>query len=173
MSPDSPLGKLAQRVSALEQRVEDLVGRFTDRISDLTAEVRTMRKDTADDFRAFAPMVKEHNEIASELKFAREQLLGLRTDVASLDRRIDEEREQRLAGQEDRKREMRDLHEASTAAIERVQREASEALREAISERDKQNRELKNRVALALLTLAGIFVTSGASLLAVLFGGGH
>lgn len=172
MSPDSPLGKLAQRVSALEQRVEDLVGRFSDRIGDLAAELRRYHDEADNDVRSFAPAVQEIHEVKAGFKFVGEQILGLRADVAALDHRIDDEREQRLAGQEERRREMREIQEASTAAIERVQREAAEALRDAISEREKQNRELKNRITLALLSLVGLFVTSGATLLAALLGGG-
>src|SRR4051812_47777870 len=111
MSPDSPLGKLAQRVSALEQRVEDLVRGFTERLGDIAGEVRTMRKDTAEDIRAFGPLVQEHHEIKTEMGFVREAVLGLRADIAALDKRMDDERELRIAGQEDRRRELREAHE--------------------------------------------------------------
>src|SRR4051812_37038785 len=82
MSPDSPLGRLAQRVSALEQRVEDLVARFNERLVDLASEVRNMRKDTADDFRAFGPLVKEHHEIRADLRHLNDDVGRLRGDVA-------------------------------------------------------------------------------------------
>ena len=81
MSPDSPLGKLAQRVSALEQRVEDLVARFNERLMDLAGEVRNMRKETAEDFRAFGPIVQEHHEIRVDLRHLKEDVGRLRSDV--------------------------------------------------------------------------------------------
>jgi multidrug resistance efflux pump len=87
---------------------------------------------------------------------------------------MDLEREQRILGQEERKRELREAQEAAQGEIERVQREAASALRDAITDREKQTRELKNRITLALLTLAGLFVTSGVTLVASLLGGsGH
>jgi predicted phage tail protein len=174
MSPDSPLGKVAQRVSALEQRVEDLVRGFTERLSDLAGEVRSMRKDTAEDIRAFGPLVQEHHEIKAEMRFVHESMDALLAAHAALDKRMDDEREQRIAGQEDRRRELREAHEAAMAAAEAVKREAAEALRDAITEREKQTRELKNRVTLGVLVLFGGFLTSGATLLAAILGGtGH
>ena len=83
MSPDSPLGKLAQRVSALEQRVEDLVARFNERLMDLAGEVRNMRKETAEDFRAFSPLVQEHHEIRADLRHLTEDVSRMRSDVTT------------------------------------------------------------------------------------------
>lgn len=81
MSPDSPLGKLAQRVSALEQRVEDLVVRVTERMADIASETRRYHDEADSDVRSFAPAVREMHELKGEMKFIREQMAGLREDL--------------------------------------------------------------------------------------------
>jgi DNA repair exonuclease SbcCD ATPase subunit len=174
MSPDSPLGQLAQRVARIEQRMEDVIARFTERVGDMAGEIRRLHEDADRDIRAFAPAVQDIDRHGVRIEYVIEQVNSLHRGLESLDKRMDLEREQRILGQEERKRELREAQEAAQAEIERVQREAAAALRDAITDREKQTRELKNRITLALLTLAGLFVTSGVTLVASLLGGsGH
>jgi DNA repair exonuclease SbcCD ATPase subunit len=173
MSPDSALGQLAQRVARIEQRMEDVIARFTERVTDMAGEIRRLHEDADRDIRAFAPAVQDIDRHGVRIEYVIEQINSLDRGLDSLDKRMDLEREQRILDREERKRELREAQEAAQAAIEQVQREAAEALRDAITEREKQTRELKNRITLALLTLAGLFVTSGATLIAALLGGGH
>lgn len=91
MSPDSALGQLAQRVSRVEQRVEDLMTRVVERFT----EAERSRGDLRSEIR----------ELRDELRRAVKELRG---ELVSLDQRLDSESEERRKGQQERKNELAD-----------------------------------------------------------------
>src|SRR4051812_31876144 len=171
MSPDSALGQLAQRVARMEQRMEDVIVRFTERIGEMTGEIRRAREDADRDVRTFAPAVQDIDRHGVRLEYLADQVGAIRSTLDGLDKRLDGEREQRILALEDGKRALHDVQEAAHNAIVAVQKEAAEALRASNEAQEKKNSEHRNRITLAMFTLAGLFVSSGATLLTTLLGG--
>jgi Asp-tRNA(Asn)/Glu-tRNA(Gln) amidotransferase B subunit len=132
VTPDSALGGLAQRLARLEQRVDDLMERIVERFAGV-----------AEDVRIFAPMVREHDEMRAEMRFVRESVTSILEQQRRLEERIREERQQRIDGQQERKKE----------------------LEVAIAERDKQHAELRAGNRKAVLAFMGVFITALAGVI--------
>lgn len=132
MTPDSALGGLAQRLARLEQRVDDLMERIVERFAAV-----------AEDVRIFAPMVREHDEMRAEMRFVRESVTSILEQQRRLEERLREERQQRIDGQAERKKE----------------------LEAAIADRDKQHAELRAGNRKAVLAFMGVFITALAGVI--------
>lgn len=85
MSPDSPetrIARLEQKVAKLEQRVEDLLVSIATQFSDLDRDIR-----------AFAPLVREVDELKHQLTLALDEARGARSDLAALKRSLEDRAE--------------------------------------------------------------------------------
>lgn len=161
MSPDSPLGKLAQRVASLEQRMEDVIARFTERVAEMAAELRRLGDRHDSDIRSFAPLVEEHHELRADLRHIAEKVTDLRSDITAAItefRRGLDEIEERL------------MVEAKDRLQVREQREEREKERELLHQKDVRAQRMMLRVA--AVGLFGTFLTSTAAVLAAVLGGG-
>jgi hypothetical protein len=157
MSPDSALGAIAQRVARLEQRVEDLMERVIERFAGV-----------ADDVRVFAPLIREHDEMRAEMRFVRESVTQLLASQGALEKRFEEERAERIKGQEKRRVEIEAAREERNLEIARLEAAARKQNEEMQIHADKQRLESRR----LLFGLVGIFLSSAAVVIAPLLGGG-
>ena len=85
MSPDSPetrIARLEQKVAKLEQRVEDLL-----------VSIATQFADLDRDFRQFAPIVREVDDLKHQLRLALAEARGAREDLAALKKSLEDRAE--------------------------------------------------------------------------------
>jgi phage shock protein A len=64
-------------------------------VDDLMERIVEKFAGVAEDVRVFAPMVREHDEMRAEMRFVRESVTAILTRQAALEKRMEEEREER------------------------------------------------------------------------------
>lgn len=155
------MGALAQRLARVEQRVDDLMERIVEKFAGV-----------AEDIRIFAPMVREHDEMRAEMRFVRESVTQLLTAQGALERRFEEEKQERIKGQAERKAELEEAILARNAEMAKLEEDRKKELVRIEEDREKQNRELRNRLLVATLALMGVFMTAAGGVAVQLLGGG-
>jgi chromosome segregation ATPase len=125
-------------------------------VDDLMERIVEKFAGVAEDVRVFAPMVREHDEMRAEMRFVRESVTTLLASHAALEKRIEQEREERRAGQAERKQEMED----AIAARDLEMRKLEEREREREERRQQQHQDLRKFYIQLMAGLATIFLTS-------------
>jgi SMC interacting uncharacterized protein involved in chromosome segregation len=150
MSPDSPLGKFNERLTRLEQLVEDTRGRMTEKFSEV-----------AESFRMFAPVVQDQAKMRAQIEHLSEDFTELKSDIRTA---ISEFRTG-LDVLEDRfEREAQDRAKVRQAREEKDRiREQKERERERQEEKERLEREdaansqlWQRRIILLTLTLTAV-----------------
>ena len=141
MSPDSPVGQLAQRIARVEQRVDDLAERALERVAEISESLKGARAESNENFRVFGPIIQDHAALRRDLEHLNEAfteikgtLRELRADLETLEdnlERAERERQQIREAREEREREWE----------RERKREAEE--REASERRDKWARRIQ------------------------------
>lgn len=157
MSPDSALGALAQRLARIEQRVDDLMERIVEKFAVV-----------AEDIRIFGPLVREHDEMRAEMRFVRESVVGILARQTALEKRMDDEREERIKGQAERKNELEAAREERNLEIARIEADRRKQADEFRARADAQRAESRK----LFYGVVGIFITAAFGLVAQLLGSG-
>lgn len=105
--------------------------------------------DHENDYRVFAPLVTEQALMRRALEELEKDLTGAHGAIREIASKLEREREERIAGQQQRKRELEEAVAARTAEIAKI-----EEHRELESQK---NRTERLRITLALLA---VFITS-------------
>jgi chromosome segregation ATPase len=147
--PDSPLGALQERVARLEQRADDLMQRVLERFGDF-----------AEDIRVFAPLVREHDEMRAEMRFVRESVTTLLAHLGALEKRIEQEREDRIKGQAERKAELEEATAARSAEIAKMERDREAREEAQKAEVERQRRDFRVKYIQIMAGIVSIFLTS-------------
>lgn len=168
MSPDSPLGVLQERVARLEQRADDLLGRVLERFGDLTSDIKEARAESAKDFTRFGPMIQDHSDFRADMRHLNAKLDAAVAKIEALDKRLDDEHDQRISGQRERREELVIAREERDVEMAKMKAEGERQYNE-LQERARQQR-LENRRL--VFGLAGIFLTSAGAVVAQILGAG-
>lgn len=117
--------------------------------------------DHENDYRVFAPMVVDQALMRKSLEDLAKSLDGAHDAIRKLDEKLDHEREERIKGQADRKRELEEAQATRDVEIKRI--EADRMRRDdEISARADEQRASNRRL---LYGLVGIFITSASAVL--------
>lgn len=116
--------------------------------------------DHENDYRVFAPMVTEQALMRKSLEDMGKSLDGAHDAIRKLDERLDTESRERREGQQKRKEELEGAIAERTKEMTRME-----------LERDKQHKEMRAKLIQATIALVGVFLTSGAAVLAAILGG--
>ena len=168
MSPDSPLGILQERVAKLEQRADDLIGRVMERFGDLAGDIKEGRIEVQKDFEVFGPMIRDHSDFRADMRHLTTKVEDALRKIEALDKRLDEEHDQRIAGQRERREELVIAREERDMELARMKADAEKQYAE-LQARAAQQRLENRRMVFGLL---GIFLTSVAAVLAQILGAG-
>jgi chromosome segregation ATPase len=168
VSPDSALSVLQERVARLEQRADDILERVLERFGTLQAAIKEGRSESQTDLAAFGPMLRDHSDMRADMRHMRDKVDNALAKIEALDKRLDEEREQRLSGQRERREELVIAREERDVEIARMKADAEKQYNE-LQARAAQQR-LENRRL--VFGLAGIFLTAAAGVAAQILGAG-
>lgn len=117
----------------------------------------------------FASVVTELHEVRWNASKVVEGLDAAHSAIRELSGRLDREREERIRGQAERKRELEDATAARNAEVAGMEERREQQIRE-INERAERAKQENRRMMFGLI---GIFLTSAAAVLAPLLSGGH
>lgn len=145
MTPDSALGALQERVAKLEQRTDDLASRAIEKFTEV-----------ADDFKVFGPMLQDQAAMRADFRHITETVDRVAGSQEKLEQRIEEERRERIAGQQARKEEL----EAAIAERNLEMRMMEDREKEREDKRQQQHRDVRKFYLQLMAGIASIFLTS-------------